>query len=461
MKHKLYYQIGALAIGLLLIAGLQQAMAQNARNLSLDEAIQLSLQSSKQLKLSQAKVDEATAVLRQARESQLPDVKASGAYLRVDNPTVDLKVKLGGGSSSGSSSGESGSNPASSIKVNQALYGLVNASLPIFSGLRIHYGIESAKYLAQASKLDAESDRQGVIQNTINAYDNLYKASETVNIVKGNLKQNQQRVSDFSNMEKNGILARNDLLKAELGESNVELTLLDAENNLKIATINMNLMLGLPEGTDLIPDSGAVEQMNDAGSIADWEQTALTNRKDMASLNMREKASSANIKSIKGEYYPGLAITGGYVAVDIPNLLTIYNAVDGGIGVQYSLSSLWKTGAKVAQARAQQQQIIQNENILSDAIRLQINQAYENYLLSQKKIEVYAKAKDQADENYKITKNKYDNSLVTTTDLLDADVAQLQASLNYTFSKVDAIVAYKKLQQTAGVLSYNNQTTNK
>jgi len=185
MKHKLYYQIGMLAMCLLLIGGFQRAMAQNARNLSLDEAIQLSLQNSKQLKLSQAKVDEATAVLRQAKESRLPDVKASGAYLRIDNPTVDLKVKLGGGSSNGSSSGESGSNPASSIKVNQALYGLVNASLPIFSGLRIHYGIESAKYLAQASKLDAESDRQAVIQNTINAYDNLYKASETVNIVKG------------------------------------------------------------------------------------------------------------------------------------------------------------------------------------------------------------------------------------------------------------------------------------
>ena len=65
---------------------------------------------------------------------------------------------------------------------------------------------------------------------------------------------------------------------------------------------------------------------------------------------------------------------------------------------------------------------------------------------------MYAKAVDQAVENYKITKNKYDNSLATTTDLLDADVARLQAKLNYTLSKTDAIVAYNKLQQTAGLL---------
>jgi outer membrane protein TolC len=66
---------------------------------------------------------------------------------------------------------------------------------------------------------------------------------------------------------------------------------------------------------------------------------------------------------------------------------------------------------------------------------------------------VYKKAVDQANENYRITKDKFDNSLVTTTDLLEADVAQLQAQLSSLLSKADALVAYKKLQQTAGVLS--------
>ena len=37
--------------------------------------------------------------------------------------------------------------------------------------------------------------------------------------------------------------------------------------------------------------------------------------------------------------------------------------------------------------------------------------------------------------------------------LLDADVAQLQATLGYTLAKADAFVAYNKLLQTIGVLS--------
>ena len=52
---------------------------------------------------------------------------------------------------------------------------------------------------------------------------------------------------------------------------------------------------------------------------------------------------------------------------------------------------------------------------------------------------MYTEAIEQAAENYKITKNKYDNSLVTTTDLLEAEVAQLQTKLNFAFAKADAM----------------------
>lgn len=96
-----------------------------------------------------------------------------------------------------------------------------------------------------------------------------------------------------------------------------------------------------------------------------------------------------------------------------------------------------------------------NEDMLSDQVRIQVTKAYEDYLLSNQKITVYDKAVDQATENYRITKNKYDNSLATTTDLLDADLAQLQAELNFIAARVDASVAYNKLLQTAGLLNEN------
>ena len=451
MKPNVFYKVGAWLLLCFSLLSYQQASAQTSRKLTLDEAVQLGLQNSKQLKLNQAQIDEATASLKEANENRLPDLKLSGSYLRVNNPNIiSHQTKSGTDTSSGG---------GSSLSVNSVMYGMATLSLPLYTGGKIKYGIESAKYLAEAAKLDAESNRDAVIQNTISAYSNLYKAAKSVELVQQNLDQSRQRDNDFSNMEKNGLLARNDLLKAELQTSNIELTLLDAQRNRKMANVNMNLMLGIAEDTQLEVDSTGLDVLPDAKSVVEWEQAANQNRKDIASLATREKAAASMIKIAKADYLPTIALSGGYVAINIPDFYEITNALNIGVGVSYNLATFWKTGSKVDKAKAQERQVQVNREQLDDQVRLQINQAYEDYLLARKKIEVYNVAVEQANENYKITKNKHDNSLVTTTDLLDANVAQLQAVLNFAFAKADAVVAYKKLLETSGTL--NAQYTNK
>jgi len=451
MRHsRIIKGLSTLALGMMVFA----AEAQDTRVITLNEAIDMSLNNSKQLKLSAAKIQEATAALREARERRLPDLSASGAFYRLNNPQLDIKFSQSKDNSGGTGGNESTS---STPKVNQIVYGMVNLSIPLFNGFQISSGIESAKYLELAAKLDADKDREEIIQNTIAAYSNLYKAKQSVDLVKEDLRQAEQRVNDFSNLEKNGLMARNDLLKVQLQASNVQLSLLDAENNYKITNINMNLMLGLPEGTELVADSASLRaDMQDKG-IAEWENTAFASRKDAQALNYRAQAATASIKSAKGAYFPTIALGGGYVAADIQNFLSVSSAMNGGVTLSYSASSIWKNGAKVAQAKSRLNQVEINQSMLADNIRIQINQAYQNYLLSLKKIDVYAKAVEQANENYKIVKNKHENSLATTTDLLDADVAQLQSKLNYAYAKADAVVAYKKLLQTAGVLDFQSK----
>jgi outer membrane protein TolC len=445
MRHNIIHIAAyTLITGLL---GINNLQAQDTTKLTLQHAIELGIKNSKELKSSQAQVAVAAALTREAKDRQLPDASVSGAYLYLPfNPDIDLKIKTGG---SGSSSGGS-----AFPTVSQAMYGMANASLPIFAGGKLRYGVESAKYLEQATKLTADNNKQQVVINTIDAFANLYKSKKAVDLVKENLAQSQQRVNDFTNLEKNGIVARNDLLKVELESSNIELSLLDAESNFKLASVNMDLMLGLPEKTMLDPDSSSlVLQTDSIKTIGEYEQSALQSRKEITALNLQKKAADLGVKSAKADYYPTLAITGGYIALDVPNFITVTNALDFGVGLKYNISSLWKTKATVHEAQARALELESNEELLSDNIRLQINQAFENYLLSQKKIEVLAKAVDQATENYRVTKNKYDNALATTTDLLDADVASLQAQLNYTNAKADAVVAYNILLQSAGLLN--------
>lgn len=416
------------------------------KNLSLQDAINLSIQNSYQLKASEARIEQATAVLKQANDTKLPNASVSGSYLTT--PVLSFKTKAFGSANADSTGGGKGSS-----NVNQAMYGIFNVSLPIYSGGRIRYGIESAKYLQQAVMLDAQNDKESVILNTINAYTNLYKAAVTVKVVKENLQQSLQRDSVLSRLEQNGLLARNDLLKAQLQSSNIELSVLDAENNQKIANVNMNLMLGLPEQTMLLIDSSNFEKNISLKNLEDYEQLALQNRKDIMAWAFRKKAATSGIAAAKAEMYPSIALTGGYIAADIPHFITITNAINIGVGIKYDLGSLWKTKAKIMQAQAREKEITANEAQLDDAVRLRVNQDYENYLLSQKKIEVYEKAVAQAIENYRITKNKYDNNLVNTADLLDANLSVLQSKINLAVGKADVLLAYNKLLATAGLIS--------
>src|SRR4051812_17987290 len=219
--------------------------AQQPKKLTVNEAINLAITNSGQLKVAGARVQEALAATREARERKLPNASLSGSHVRLNNPNVDLKIKT-------NNNGGTPSEPTG--KVSSATYGIFNVSMPVYSGSKIKYGIESAKYLEQAAKLDAENDWDDIIMNTINAFDNLYKAKAAVDLVKENLESANERVRQFTSLEKNGVLPRNDLLKAELQSSNTELSLMDAENNWKMANINMDLLLGLPDTVEIEPD---------------------------------------------------------------------------------------------------------------------------------------------------------------------------------------------------------------
>ena len=435
MNHKF-----KLALLLFFCIAAFQIQAQNVQKITLQQAIELSIKNSNNLKISDAKIIEATANVRAAKDRQLPEASVSASYLRLSSANVNLKTGQGGGGSS-------------SPKVNQALYGIANVALPLYAGGRIKYGIESAKYLEQAAVLNAANDKEAISYNAVQAYTNLYKASKAVGVIKENLNASIQRDTLFSRLEQNGVLARNDLLKAQLQTSNIELALLDAENNLNIAGVNMSLMLGLPENTLIEVDSNFVNEMQPLKPFIEMENIALQNRKDAQAIGFQKKAAAVGVKVAKSEAYPTLALTGGYIAADIPSLLTVTNAVNIGVGIKYNIASLWKNNTQLTQARAKETELNATESLLNDGIKIAVNKDYQNYLFAQKKIDVYEKSILQATENFRITKNKYDNSLVTITDLLEADVSLLQAKLNAAVAKADAALAYNKLLSTTGTLS--------
>ncbi len=422
---------------LLLTGSIITFNAQSKRNITLNEAIDLGIKNSKSLKVDEANIEEATANLLEAKNKQLPDLKVSGTYMYMPlKPNIDLKMQGLPGGSAGPD-------------VHQAMYGSANLSYPIFAGGRIKYGIESAKYLVEASKLSTENNKIAVAYNVAQAYNNLFKASQAIKLLEESLSASEKRDQSFIKLETNGVIARNDRLKAQLQTSNIELQLLDAHNNYNIANINMDLLLGLENNTELEIDPNYITERENS-SDDQYLAEAFKNRKDLQALDYQKKAVELSKKAAKAENLPTAALTGGYVAANVPDLLTITNAVNVGVGVQYNLANIWKKNSDIVKAEANAKKLEATNELLNDDITLNVKRDFQNETFAYKKIDVYQRAVEQAEENFRITKNKFDNGLATMTELLDADTAKLSAQVNLLNSKADATLAHKKLLQTTG-----------
>ena len=186
--------------------------------------------------------------------------------------------------------------------------------------------------------------------------------------------------------------------------------------------------------------------------MADNLNSGTGERYDLKSLEFKKTAAETGIKIAKGNYYPSLSLTGGMIALDFVDVLTVTNAMNFGVGFNYDLSSIFKNNkqVKLAQSRAKETELA--VEFKTDQIKEEVFQAQENYNLSLKQSDVYDKAVVQATENFRIVKDKYDNNLSSTNDLLEAEIEQLQSKINQALSKADIAQKYYELQFASGKL---------
>ena len=405
--------------------------AQETKKLSLQEAIQLGITESNQAILADTKVKTSDWELKTVKNNQLPNVSLSGQFFKLTQANV--KGNLIPDSGNG-------------IDVSQLAIGQANATIPVFNGFKIQNSIKVSKNLNQAEIKNAENTKEQIALYVTQLYFGLYKTQQMIALTEDYLKSAQQRVSDFQALEDNGLLAHNDLLKAKLQESDIELSLATAKKNNAVLNFQLVNFLQFDEGTKIIISD---EKFVSFESIED----SSIQRKDLEALNFQEEAAKNSIKIAKGNYYPSLNLVGGYIAFDLKNALTVTNAMNFGAGVSYDVTSIFKNKKNVEKAKSKALEKENQITILTDKIKEEVYEASENYLLAIKQKEVYQRAQEQAIENYRIVKDKYDNGLSNTNDLLEANVDQLQAKINYTISTSDILQKYYELQFQKGNLT--------
>ena len=229
MKNKFFLPI------CLVVATLAQAQE---NNVSLQEIIQQSLQNSKAVKVAEAAKNTSEYKVQSAKNNRLPDVTLSGQYMHLFTTTnVDIKLPMAAAGSGG----------GMGVEPNQLLLGQANASLPIFAGFKIKNGIKQSELMVDLSNLQIEATKENTVWQAINLYFGLYKTQRSIDVLNENLVRANQRVKDFQNFLDNGIIPRNDLLRAKLQASNVQVAIDEAETQYKNINYRLNILTGQTE----------------------------------------------------------------------------------------------------------------------------------------------------------------------------------------------------------------------
>ena len=409
-------------------------------NVSLQEVIQQSLQNNKSVKVAEAAKNTNEYKVQSAKNNRLPDISLSGQYMHLFTTTnVDIKLPM---QSSGGGMG---------VEPSQLLLGQASASVPVFAGFKIKNAIKSSELMVDLSNLQIEATKENVVWQAINLYFGLYKTQRSIDVLNENLVRANQRVKDFQNFLDNGIIARNDLLRAKLQASNVQVAIDEAETQYKNINYRLNLLTG--------QDESKIVHVDNVETLKTINQNSqdYVNRTDVKSYDVKNQIADSQIKIAKAAYYPQLAVSAGYIAMDIDKVASVTNATNVGVGLKYDLSSLYKNKAEVEIAKALKLENEMQKETTIDKAKVEMNEAFQKYDLAKKKNNVYKEAVEQANENYRIVKDKNDNGLTDTDDLLEADVQQLQAKINQVVGDADEQLAIYEYYYTTGILLENVQ----
>ncbi len=423
------------------------SLSQETLSLTVEKAIQLGLENSKVVHASLMRVNYADAKEAEVNASRLPSLKFGAGYTRLsDTPpfSVTLPQQLGGNTFV----------LAPSLVNNYALKATVEQAL--FTGFRLSAASDAAEYNSLATEQDHVRVKSDLVYNVRASYWLLFKAMEIKKVNDENVAQVKSHLKDVQSMLDQGMATTNDLLKVQVQLSDAQLRQIESNNNVQLATIGLNNTLGIPLQTKVAIDTdikhAAEINVSDLSSLI---AKANEHRPELKASEYRVKASEAGITAAKSGWWPQIYLAANY-NYNRPNQRiqptqdNFKDTWDVTLGVSLDVWNWGKTLHQSDQASAQYEEAKDGFSQAKDAITLELTQVYLNLNQAKERIGVASQGVKQAEESYRVTNTRFKEGLAQNSDLLDAEVALLQARTNSTQALVDYELAEARLQKAIG-----------
>jgi hydrophobic/amphiphilic exporter-1 (mainly G- bacteria), HAE1 family len=418
------------------------AAATQTRTLTIDRAVQLAVDRNESLKVNEERLRESQAHVSEAKAAFLPSLNLNFLYTPTQASPL-LKIPAG----------VFGPNEQT-FRANLTRENVMrfDISQPLYTGGRLSNAYAAQAAGEEASRLDVERSRQGLI---LQVYESFYAAlmneqgvrvnEEGVTIAQKHLELAKARFDA-------GSAARLDVLRAEVELSNAKAKLIRARSETDVAYQRLRTVLSLPQGEPL-QLAGSLDEIPNVPSAAVIE-TALGSRADIRSLGQQREAAQRLVSLANAQMKPIVAFSGNYQYQEdgLSSLLQGSNrSYQFGLNFTVPLFNAPTVAAKRGAATAQVRQAEHAMNAALDNARLDVASASRELDASREIVATEQKAVEMAREGLTIAEVSYENGVITATELNDARLSLLETEWQLMQAKYGQIVAAARTRFAAGV----------
>jgi outer membrane protein len=442
-------------VGLVLAASamlLATASAQSAAaQLTLREAASIALEKNPLRKAALADTRAASAGVHEAQSFVMPHVSFSEEAMRGNDPVYVFGSRL---------------RQQRFTTADFALNSL-NTPLPygnfatrfggtwnLFDSFASWHGINQAREMRVAASHQLERTDQEILFRVVQSYYGVLLAQKQLEVAEQSEKTAKSIMDRSQVRYDSGLVVQSDLLSAKVRLAGREQELIRARNNLELAGAQLNTAMGVPLDVLYQPADPLAEQELTVTPVAELEQKALKSRPDLKRIEAQQSAQDLSVAIAKSSFGPRLSAFGGW-ELDNPTFLAGGGGNNWLAGVELQID-LFQGGAKraaLSRERANAEKMKALKEAASDAVRLEVRQAYYDQDASRQQVQVARTAIAQAQESLRIDQDRYDGGLLTITDLLSVEEAARRSQADYWQAVYQYHISYANLELASGTLN--------
>lgn len=423
-------------------------VAQKSMEMSLEECIKYGLENNKGIKIAAEKVKSARLKKEEVNTTGLPSLSLQAGYTRLSEvDPFTITVPMGGTSQSFTVSPSVLNSYSTKLTLTQ----------PVFTGFKIDLSKDLSDQSITASMFDLEAEKSKLRYSISNAYWSLYKVIEGKKVIEEYIKTIELHLKDLNNFLTQGLITKNEVLKLDVQLSSAQLQLLETENGIQMAKLNLLNNMNLPMETDIsLKPLTTMEEMQDIPSVEVINSQALITRPELKAMAIRIKSRETAVKLTESAWYPDIYLIGNYNYARpnqriVPSKDQFDGTWDVTLSLQYTLWNWNATSYKTQQAESELSQTSYQYEMMKDGVLIEVKQAYLNYVANKSRISLAEKTVAQAEENYRISYNMFQKGLIRNSDLIDAEVAVFESKIKLVTSISDLKNAEALLNKAIGI----------